>query len=338
MTDGFPTMDRGVSAYLVDADGDGRDPGDCASIGAPYDNSSDCSDHVDDVAYYMAHNDMRPDLGDPGESWEEGQTVVTYAIGFGLDAGLLKETAINGDGFYVTATDAEELSASFAMVRLNIRGRVATGAAVAVVSSEAGDDDFIYRGKFNPLGWAGYMESFALPYHHSDNPVWEAGEILANRSSTSRDIFTAVGSTVYKLDAANVGPLHMAMDLVDLDAAAAVINWTRGDDVADYRKRLLNWKLGDIVHSAPVVVGEPTFFAADESYEAFATTGSTRERMIYVGANDGMLHAFKSSDGTESWAFVPEFALPVLKDIADTNYCHQFSAQPSARTYSNRIV
>lgn len=325
MTDGFPTMDRDISAYLVDADGDGNDPGSCASLGAPYPDSNDCSDHMDDVAYYMSHNDLRTDLGDPGESWEEGQTVVTYTIGFGLDAGILLETAINGDGFYVTANDAAELSASFSLVRLNIRGRVATGAAVAVVSSEAGDDDFIYRGKFNPLGWSGYLESFALPYEDKDSPVWEAGVLLADRSSTDRRIFTAVGSNVYQLDAGNAPNLKGAMGFTDPSDAEDVINWTRGDEVANYRKRLLNWKLGDIVHSAPVVVGEPTFFAADESYQSFAETGSTRDRMIYVGANDGMLHAFTSHDGVEAWAFVPEFALPLLKDIADTNYCHQFS-------------
>ena len=59
MTDGFPTMDRDVSSYLRDADGDGNDPGNCASIGAPYPESNNCSDHMDDVAYYMRHNDLR---------------------------------------------------------------------------------------------------------------------------------------------------------------------------------------------------------------------------------------------------------------------------------------
>ena len=325
MTDGFPTMDRDVRAELWDADGDGNDPGDCESIGAPYDNSADCSDHVDDVAFYMARNDLRGDLGDPGESWEEGQTVVTYTIGFGLDSGLLAETALNGDGFYVTATDAAELQASFSLIRLNIRGRVATGAAVAVVSSESSDNDYIYRGKFNPLGWSGYLESFLLPYKDKDAPVWEAGELLAARSASGRSIFTAVGSSVYKLNADNAGALHSAMDLVDVDEAAEVINWTRGVELEGYRDRLLDWKLGDVVHSAPVVVGEPSFFVADEAYQVFAETGATRERMIYLGANDGMLHAFQTSDGYEKWAFVPEFALPLLKDIADSNYCHLFS-------------
>lgn len=333
MTDGFPTMDRDVPAYLVDADGDGNDPGDCESIGAPYDNSSDCSDHMDDVAYYLAHNDLRTDLGEDGETYQEGQTVVTYTIGFGLDAGLLEETAINGDGFYVTAADAAELSASFDMIRLNIRGRVATGAAVAVVSSESGDDDFIYRGKFNPLGWAGYLESFLLPYEDKDAPVWESGDLLAGRDADSRTIYTAVGSTVYQVNAGNAGVLTAPMDVADAATAGRIIEWTRGDDVAGLRGRLSDWKLGDIVHSAPLVVGEPTFFAADASYQSFAETGSTRERMIYVGANDGMLHAFRAADGVEEWAFVPEFALPLLKDIADTNYCHLFSVDltPAAR-------
>ena len=43
VTDGLPTYDTQVSPYLHDADGDGNDPGDCASIGSDYDNSMDCS-------------------------------------------------------------------------------------------------------------------------------------------------------------------------------------------------------------------------------------------------------------------------------------------------------
>ncbi len=325
MTDGFPTQDRDISAYLVDADGDGNDPGSCTSIGAPYGNGANCSDHIDDVAYYMSHNDLRTDLGEPGESWEDGQTVVTYAIGFGLDAGILRDTAINGDGFYVTATDAAELAASFDMVKLNIRGRVATGAAVAVVSSETGDDNYLYRGKFNPMGWSGYLESFALPYNDGDTPVWEAGEILSARSASDRTIAAVLDGSVVPLTADQAPTLHSAMGLGDVDDAADVINWARGDHVDGYRVRQLDMKLGDIIHSAPVIVGEPRFFTDDPSAQQFIEDGEGRERVVYVGANDGMLHAFRSRDGYELWAVVPEFALEMLPEIADTNYCHQYS-------------
>ncbi len=64
ITDGLPTQDLDVSAYLQDADGDGEDPGTCASLGIPYEDFMDCSGYMDDVAYWARHNDLIDWLGD----------------------------------------------------------------------------------------------------------------------------------------------------------------------------------------------------------------------------------------------------------------------------------
>ncbi|HPF70566.1 MAG TPA: hypothetical protein PLQ13_07865, partial [Candidatus Krumholzibacteria bacterium] len=164
VTDGLPTHDRDVSPYLWDADGDGNDPGDCTSIGAPYDDDLGCSDHVDDVAYWARHNDLIDWLGEPDEAWEDGQTVVTYTIGYDVDHPLLAETAANGDGLYLSASDAAELWASLETIMVNVRQRVAAGSAVAVVSSESADTDWLFRGKYKPTQWMGFVECFAQPY------------------------------------------------------------------------------------------------------------------------------------------------------------------------------
>ena len=126
MTDGLPTQDINVSPYLFDADGDGNDPGSCDTIGAPYANSSNCSDHMDDVAYYMAHNDLRSDL-------DGDQLVYTYTVGFNLDNPLLVDTALNGDGLYFGASNAVELFLSFEYAVQDILRRISAGSAVAVM-------------------------------------------------------------------------------------------------------------------------------------------------------------------------------------------------------------
>lgn len=332
MTDGYPTMDLDVSSYLVDADGDGNDPGNCTSIGAPYSNSNDCSDHLDDVAYYMYQNDLRPDLGEPGESGPDGQNVVTYTIGFGIDASILQDTAANGDGLYFLAEDAAELAVAFDRVLQDIILRISSGAAVAVISSEQGDDDRLFRGKFMPGSWEGYLEAYSLPYEQGAEPVWEAGQILGGRSSTDRDIYTALGEVRFDFTPGNASDLMSAMEVPDEETAADVINWARGEDVPGYRGH--NGRvLGDIVHSTPVVVGAPSLFSTDEDYQSFLAYYSSRPKMIYVGANDGMLHAFYANDGWEAWAFVPEFALPKLHDVADSSYCHLYTCDqtPSVR-------
>ncbi len=325
ITDGYPTMDRDVSGYLWDADGDGNDPGTCTSIGSPDPDGNDCSDHLDDVAYYMANEDLRPD-------YEDDQHVYTYTIGFGIDATILADTAVNGDGLYLLAENAVDLWTSLELVMLDIISRISTGAAVAVVSTERGDEERLYRGKFMPGSWHGYLEAFDLPYENGDAPIWEAGYQLRNRTASSRTIKTGLGTTMMDFDAGNAGALMGPMGVIDIGEAADVIDWTRGEDVANLRDRG-GWKLGDIIHSTPVVVGPPSNFTEDPDYQNFMDANATRTKMVYVGGNDGMLHAFYAETGAEAWAFVPEFALPELATIADTTYCHSYTVDltPSVR-------
>lgn len=317
VTDGFPTHDQAVSSYLRDADGDGLDPGNCASLGAPYPEDNYCTHYMDDVAYYMRHNDLRSDLsGD--------QTVITYTIGFGIDAGILQLTAEDGDGFYLLADGATQLWLSLARVMQDIITRVSSGSAVAVVSTERGDDDRLYRGKFMPGLWQGYLEAFSLPYEQGEPSIWEAGDLLANRDPGSRTLFTALGATRYTFEASRASDLMSEMGVGDVDSASHIIQWARGYGYGGYRDRG-GWILGDIIHSTPIVVGAPANFAEEESYQAFAEANRTRTKMIYVGANDGMLHAFRADTGEEAWAFVPQFALPKLKVLADSSYCHTYT-------------
>jgi hypothetical protein len=88
--------------------------------------------------------------------------------------------------------------------------------------------------------------------------------------------------------------------------------------------------IGDIINSVPVVVGYPPFFYPFDDYARFASQ-TVRDSMIYVGANDGSLHAFRLEDGVEMWAFVPPSMHEKLKkatsdplfDRCSLGYCHQ---------------
>ena len=59
--------------------------------------------------------------------------------------------------------------------------------------------------------------------------------------------------------------------------------------------------------------------------------------MVYVGANDGMLHAFDAETGDEDWAFVPEFALPRFADMADSFYCHNYTCDQTVTVKDVKI-
>jgi type IV pilus assembly protein PilY1 len=317
VTDGMPTMDIDVSAYLRDADGDGNDPGSCTSIGAPYPDSYNCSEYFDDVTYYMAHNDLRPDMSGT-------QSVNSYIVGYTIDHPLLEEAAANGNGLYYRANNAVDLFLSIEFALQDILRQVSSGSAVAVVSTERGADNKLYRGKFMPVDWTGFLECYELPFANGDAPIWEAGQVMASRATGDRAIFTVYQGQQYDFTAANAANLRVGLAAASEGEAADLINWGRGDDVLGLRDRT-GWSLGPIIHSTPVVVGSPADFSMTESYQAFYDANEHRQRIVYVGANDGMLHAFDAISGQEEWAFVPEFALPNFRIMADTNYCHVYS-------------
>lgn len=94
-----------------------------------------------------------------------------------------------------------------------------------------------------------------------------------------------------------------------------------------------NARMGDIYHSSPVAVGPPRIDIADEAYNLFRRLPGVADRptMLYVGTNDGILHAFVVEDwtsadgtqtltaGTELWGFIPPILLSKLEQAASSH-------------------
>jgi type IV pilus assembly protein PilY1 len=94
-------------------------------------------------------------------------------------------------------------------------------------------------------------------------------------------------------------------------AATNLINFIRGNVVPGLRDRRITttddsgsplfnatWRLGDILDSSPVAVGAPRerydIIYGDSTYAGYLQKYKDRRTVIYVGANDGMLHAFNA--------------------------------------------
>src|SRR5262249_13545144 len=99
--------------------------------------------------------------------------------------------------------------------------------------------------------------------------------------------------------------------------AQQVLDFLRGDKsndgVATNNLRARAPATGDIVYSGAVPIGAPSLPYGDTQpgYTDFATNNASRTPMVYVGGNDGMLHAFNDSSviadaGKEAWAYVPK--------------------------------
>lgn len=114
---------------------------------------------------------------------------------------------------------------------------------------------------------------------------------------------------------------------------AALTNYLRGqrsNEGVGYGFRTRNAVLGDIVNSDPRYVGVPNFrypeSVAPKSYAAFKSAYSARAPMVYVGANDGMLHGFAEVNGSEGLAYVPNAVFKNLPELANPSYSHRYYA------------
>ncbi|MFN9728771.1 pilus assembly protein [Acidovorax sp.] len=101
------------------------------------------------------------------------------------------------------------------------------------------------------------------------------------------------------------------------------LNYIRGDRTKEgggnpFRQR--KSRQGDIVNSEVWYTGAPSSNYAWKGYAAFTAANKTRLPMIYVGGNDGMLHGFSGTDGTEKLAYVPKGVIPAVGRLADVDY------------------
>jgi type IV pilus assembly protein PilY1 len=108
-----------------------------------------------------------------------------------------------------------------------------------------------------------------------------------------------------------------------------IVNFLRGQQGFEDRSsnapesrifRFRETTLGDITESQPAFISKPVFNYTDPGYDTFKSAQSGRVGRIYVGANDGMLHAFNAANGQEVWAFVPTPAIPKMWKLADRDY------------------
>jgi len=208
--------------------------------------------------------------------------------------------------------------------------------------------------------------------------LWDAGKMLAQTTPSSRTIYTWIDSdtagTIGTVDSGefasslfattNKTALRPFLDAATDTVAEKIVGYVRGTDQTGYRSREIDvdgtdrtWKLGDIIYSTPAVVGKPAesydLIYGDTSYATFKNTYKDRRNVIYVGANDGMLHAFNGgffntsahqftagtgkSLGEELWAYIPYNLLPHLQWLTDTSYSHVYYVDLKPKVIDARI-
>jgi type IV pilus assembly protein PilY1 len=175
-------------------------------------------------------------------------------------------------------------------------------------------------------------------------PVWSSRNIWASTGSPPAVAFLYANLTATQKAAMD------SMNATLVTTGTEVVNYIRGNQAKEesqtggtLRTRTAppGWSpiLGDIVNSTPTYVGAPNpqlwaknpgTWTGKSTYQAFATAQASRRPVVWVGGNDGMLHAFDATEGnaasgSEIYAFIPNTAIRNgLVNVADPDYQHRY--------------
>jgi len=355
ITDGMSTRDHNAVLNTLpnngDYDGKGEDPGSYDSGG---------TDYLNDVAKYIY----------------DTQGISVYTIGFAVDYDLLKRTAEQANGHYYTATDAQQLEGAFANVIDEILSKSTSFVAPIVPVSRlerttAGDKIYLalFKPKRNKM-WSGNIKKYGVAqsdgagyklgdvldsngikavddttgqFYAGSISYWNAtqdggeveeggaGEVLQKRDPDERKIYTFFKSSgkVNLYDSENAftttNPL-ITTTVLNLASGSKddLINFVYGYDAyieepsPTSATSTRSWILGSFLHSRPFLVNYKT------------------QSVIFVGSNDGMLHAFNDADATELWAFIPPDLLRNLQYLhSDYNMAYVDASPKAYVTYDS---
>ena len=247
---------------------------------------------------------------------------------------------------YFFAIDPAELEENLSRALEQVAASAGSASSVATNSTRLGTDTVIYQALFNSTDWSGEIKALNLQSDGSVGSVkWTSGNDKFD-PPLSRDIFTHDGTTgkEFAWDQLSDAQKAALMGVDDVASASTEqvadgvsrLVWVRGADVAGLRDR--ESLLGDIVNSSPVFAGRKKFnfhLLSEElgglAYQTYySTTKQNRREVLYVGANDGMLHAFDAASGEELFAYVPAGVYDKLRNLSSPDY----GSSSNPHTYS----
>jgi type IV pilus assembly protein PilY1 len=358
LTDGLPTVDLNGGSWPPPGTLSAQQWGMTVAFNA--DGSLDTSSNTNDQAVLDTVSQL---------SQLQAAGIKTYVVGLGagvastvnpVAAQVLTAFAIaGGTGAYFAATNPTSLTNDMQTIVAKIIAATQSTAATGVNSTGLNNGSVAYLAQFTTSDsyqdWTGNLNAWSIdPVTGQVNTtpgsqIWSAQAQLDAQASNARLIATwdpvANTGTPFEWSPA-LAPAGISAT-TGLGAALSsfasdpngqdLLQFIRGSNVKEQRNggpfRNRAHKLGDIVFSAPLFVGAPNGMTQTADYFAFATAHANRSPVVYVGANDGMLHAFDAATGTERFAYVPNGVFNNLVKLANPFYNaqHQYFVNGSPR-------
>ena len=281
--------------------------------------------------------------------------IKTYIIGMGqatdpvayptAAATLNAMAAAGGTGTYFAATSPTDVTNDLQIIVTKILDQSQSTASAAVNSTGLNANSIVYQSQFVTSDtfqdWTGNL--FAFPINSTTGvvntaaPDWSAQTQLdAEAAANARIISTwdpvqsagipfewHPGSTPNFIDGGSV--LGQDLQAFPQDTNGSdVLNYLRGSSAQEVRNggkfRNRSHILGDIVDSNPAYIGASNEGIQASSYISFAASTATRPPILYIGADDGMLHAFDVATGNERFAYIPRGVYSNLINLASPYY------------------
>jgi type IV pilus assembly protein PilY1 len=285
--------------------------------------------------------------------------IKTYVIGLGAGvtgggntqalAALTAMAIAGGTGQFFPANDPTTLSNDMQVILAAIQAGTQSTATAAVNSTSIHAGSVVYQGQFSTgdsaQDWSGNLFAFPVdPVTGAVNTspsvaLWNAQTLLDSQNPSTRVIATwdpttsagtpfewTSGTPTHGIASSTLLGQQLSTNALDSSGSDA-LSFLRGvqslsaSSGGPYRPRAQ--LLGDIVDSAPLYVGGASGNFTSTSYASFANSVATRPAIVYVGANDGMLHAFSALTGAELFAYIPSGVYSNLEKLTERNYASQ---------------
>jgi len=238
---------------------------------------------------------------------------------------------------YFFATDPKDLAKKIKDAFDTIANDVGASASVATSSFYLTEGAYVYQSKFTSQVWNGVLEAYKFDEtgNLSDNPVVSTLGTMPKNSS-GRSVYTYNGTSLVSLAWANLTSTQQSLLQLPGDPNASYpqyrVDWLLGNATHEnategFRNRgtgLARNILGDLVNSSPVYVGSYNYgyslLPGDAGSDYAEYVSNKRLKRIFVGANDGMLHAFDAETLRELFAYIPNIAFPKLAKLTAADY------------------
>lgn len=292
------------------------------------------------------------------------QHMVTFGVGLGVSGSIAPETAfaavksgtsiswpnpvpasanaakiddllhagIDSRGGFFNAQNPQQFATALSDTLSSVANRTGSSTAAIPTARRLDSDTLVYEALYSSADWSGKLLA-KRPTQTSTGidfkQIWEASGQL---SYPSRRLFSHDGSVGVALSWSSLS-VPMKAYFGNSEGLFEYLMGSRSNEAPaglKYRKR--STLLGDIVNSTLVIANKQDWGfsgrvprpASGQTYAQFVAAKASKAPTLFVGANDGFLHAFSADTGSELFAYMPRGVLPAIKDLASSDYKHRY--------------